>query len=129
MIGFWQMLLLLVCVGAVTGVINEVSPFGAVVMPAAGVTMNNSVITDYGQASLNQPTDGSGSFGTILSFGRIMWSVIIAAFAIGWIVKDYMIALGAAPAISWIVAGIVQAPASFIILGGIYEWVTGRNLA
>jgi hypothetical protein len=125
--GFYSLLLVLICFGAVSGFVNEYSTFGQPV-PVGGATLNSTSVTDFGEGAVNQASDGSGQFFTILSFGRIIWSVIVATFAVGWLVANYMIAIGADSTISYAIGVVIQAPVSFITFTGFYEWLTGRNL-
>lgn len=125
--GFYQLMLVLIIFGAVSGFVNEFTVFGQPV-PVGGATLDESAVTDFGEGAVNQVGDGTGMFASTLNFGRILLSIVTAMFGVGLIIKDYMIALGADSLIAWGIGAVVQAPVSFITFTGFYEILFNRSV-
>lgn len=123
--GLYDILLFLFILGAATQGINELGAFGHE-MPDAGLQLQETNVRELNTAAQNQ---GSNEFNWLEVFKSFM--MVIGAGALAMVTVIPMIAgvmqsVGVEYGLAILMAGILQAPITFVTLFGLYEWWTGR---
>jgi hypothetical protein len=123
--GLYDILLFLFILGAVSQGVNEMGFFNQNI-PDAGVTLGDSTVTEIHSSALSQSTNEFNWIEVIKSFMRVIGAGILAMFTIIPMIVGFMQAVGVDYNLALLMAGILQAPITFVTLFGLYEFWTGR---
>lgn len=123
--GLYDILLFLFVLGAVTQGFNELGYFDQQI-PDSGLILSESNVQEIHEATLDKEPSDFNWIEVINSFMRVIGAGILAMFTIIPMVIGVMQMVGAEYSFSLIVAGILQAPITFVTLFGFWEFWTGR---
>jgi len=126
--GLYDIMLVLFILGAMSQGFNELGFFDHSV-PDSGLTLDESVVSEVHTGALNQSTNDFNLIEVIKSFMAVIGSGILAMFTIIPLVMGYMTMVGVDAGTALIMAGILQAPVTFVTLFGLYEFWTGRPVS
>jgi len=127
MVGLYDILFFLFVFGLLSGAVNELGIFEMKV-PASGFTISNSTVTEVQSGALSQKANDFSAWEVIQSFMRVIGSGVVALFAVGLLIYQLCISVGAPGQIATFAALAVQGPVTFVTLFGLYEWWTGRSV-
>lgn len=123
--GLYTILLFLFIFGTVTQGINEMGLF-SVAMPTTGAQLNSSTITDLQGGAVGTDLNPWNTIMILVSFLKVIGAGVLAMFIILPTIYTLFTMGGADPTWAMIIAGMLQAPLTFVTLFGLYEWWTGR---
>ena len=123
--GLYTLMLFLFIFGTVTQGVNEMGLF-TVVIPTNGAQMNTSVVTSLQSGALGTDLNPWNTIMILMSFLKVIGAGVIAMFIVLPFIVQILTMGGMAMSQALIVAGMIQAPITFVTLFGLYEWWTGR---
>jgi len=123
----FDILLVLLAIGLVTGVANERGIFPTKV-PSNNISVSTSTVTEIQSGAAGQPANDFNAWTVIQSFMRIVGTMLTAVFAVGVLVYNYMISAGMPTADALQYSLLIQGVVTFITLFGLYEWWSGRSV-
>jgi len=123
--GLYDILLFLFVLGAITQGFNELGYFDQKI-PDSGISLSENNVEEIHEATLGMEANEFNWIEVIISFMRVIGAGILAMFTIVPMVIGVMQLVGADFTFSVIVAGILQAPVTYVTLFGLWEFWTGR---
>ena len=125
--GLYQVLLFLFIFGVVTQGINELGVFDYT-LPTNGAQLNESAVQDIQSGTEKMDMNPFNGILIALSFMKVIGAGVLAMFCVAPLIFSLFTMAGADGTWAMIIAGLIQAPLTFITLFGLYEWWTGRSL-
>jgi hypothetical protein len=126
--GFYYILLFLFCFGAVTQGVNELAIFDYTV-PTNGAQISNQTVRDIQSGSEQTALNPFNAIMVLVSFMKIIGMGVVAMFTIIPVIVEIFTMVGMDMGTALIMAGMIQAPVTFVTLFGLFEWWTGRSVA
>jgi hypothetical protein len=127
--GLYNILLALICIGAVFGFLDAVSLFDGISAPQSpGITISETQVTSFQSGAESQTANDFSIWSIISMFMKGMGTWIKVVFLLGFVVYDIITQIGCPTVVALPIAALIQLPTNFITFVGLYEWWTGRSL-
>jgi hypothetical protein len=114
--------------GAVSQGVNEMGVFNAAMPVPNGTQVQYSNVKDLNTGAINTDLNPWNTVMIFLSFIKVIGAGVIAIFFVAPFIYNMFVLVGVDGTWAAIVATMLQAPLTMVLLFGLYEWWTGRSV-
>jgi len=126
--GLYTIVMFLFIFGAVSQMVNDMGVFSTAMPLPNGTKLQYSQVQEIQSGTANTDFNMSNPLMVLWSFLKVIGAGVMAVFWAAPFVHDIFVLVGLNDAWAWIIATMIQAPLTMILLFGLYEWWTGRSV-
>lgn len=126
--GLYTIVMFLFIFGAVSQGVNEMGVFTTTMPTPNGTQLQYAQVQDLQSGTTNTDFNMSNGLMVLWSFLKVIGAGVMAIFWVAPFIYNLFVLVGADGTWAAIVATMLQAPLTMVLLFGLYEWWTGRSV-